>query len=147
MGKQLRENHRVRNRLLSCLDHQQDKDPRAKGPRTRINEVARRNATDATGAIWDAATSNQGLVISAEKPDTDQRIALVEWYVIGVICRDILRGFVLRGEHLAHSNRKTKTDHQDDRQHDSRMCRTQEGGSKPTCLHLTLGRHKSQQVG
>ncbi|KAL6004865.1 hypothetical protein ACLOJK_005421 [Asimina triloba] len=124
-----------------------DKDPRAKGPRIRINEVIKRNATDATGAIWDAATSNQGLVISAEKPDIDQRTALVEWYVIDVICQDILRGFVLRRKHQAHSSRKTKTDHQDDRQHDNRMCRIQEGGSKPTCLHLTLGRHKSRQVG
>ncbi|KAL6003147.1 hypothetical protein ACLOJK_023370, partial [Asimina triloba] len=59
------------------------------------------------GAISDAAISNQGLVISAKKPDTDQRTALVEWYFIG---------FVLRREHLAHSSRETKTDHQDDRQ-------------------------------
>ncbi|KAL5988703.1 hypothetical protein ACLOJK_026803 [Asimina triloba] len=77
-GKQLRENHRVRNRLLRRLDHQQDKDSRVKGLRTKINEVARRNVTDAIGAIWDATTSNQGLVISAEKLDTDQRTALME---------------------------------------------------------------------
>ncbi|KAL5985372.1 hypothetical protein ACLOJK_027356 [Asimina triloba] len=70
---------------------------------------------ESSSAIWDVVTSNQGLVISAEKPDTDQRNALVEWYVIGVKCQDILRGFVLRREHLAHSSRKTKTDHQDDR--------------------------------
>ncbi|KAL5996899.1 hypothetical protein ACLOJK_007822, partial [Asimina triloba] len=59
-------------------NHLQDKEPRAKGPRTRINEVARRNAIDATDAILDVATSNQGLVISVEKPDTDQRTAFVE---------------------------------------------------------------------
>ncbi|KAL5998305.1 hypothetical protein ACLOJK_009245 [Asimina triloba] len=41
-------------------------------------KLARRNATDDTGIIWDAATSNRGLVISVEKPDTDQRTALVE---------------------------------------------------------------------
>ncbi|KAL5979270.1 hypothetical protein ACLOJK_019168 [Asimina triloba] len=120
-----------------------DKDLRADVPRTRINEVARRNSTDAIGIIWDATTSNQGLILSAGKSDTDQRTTLVEWYVIGVICWDILLGSVLRREHQTHNSRKTRIDQQEDQEYDSRICRSQEGGSRPTYLHLTLGRHKS----
>ncbi|KAL5997041.1 hypothetical protein ACLOJK_007969 [Asimina triloba] len=43
---------------VSGSRHRADRDQRAKGLRTRTNEVTRRNIVDATSAILDAITSN-----------------------------------------------------------------------------------------
>ncbi|KAL5986539.1 hypothetical protein ACLOJK_014872, partial [Asimina triloba] len=85
-----------------------------------------------------------GVTIGGARLDIDQMIVLIEWCVIGVVCRDIPPGSVLRQVHQVHNSRKTRIGQQEDRQYDSRMCKIKEGGSRPMYSHLTLSKHKSR---
>ncbi|KAL5996483.1 hypothetical protein ACLOJK_026563 [Asimina triloba] len=128
------------------LDQRQDRDQRVKGLRTKSNDATKRNVADVISVILDAVIFNQGRTISVEKLVIGQTTVLMEWCVTGVVCRDIPLSFILQQVHLVYNSRKTRIDQREGWQHNNRMCRTQEGGSRPMYAHLTRSKHKSQQV-
>ncbi|KAL6000417.1 hypothetical protein ACLOJK_024113 [Asimina triloba] len=91
-------------------------------------------------------SGSPGRAISAEKLVIGQTTVPMEWCVTGVVCRDIPLISVLRQVHLVHSNHKTRIGQWEGRWHDNKMCRTQEGDSRPMYSHLTRSKHKSRLV-